>query len=184
MDREDLKVGTRVAHQQYGEGIITKVSPTSYNMIFVRGGETSFSKLSDNYDIIEEPEGELAPQPTQNWDLNDITEVLGYLLDERGIQEPKEEIPMGDKWHGGNLIMEPGREGVQGKEIPIETFYKKIISVREKLRVLEQNINNHNSLNEAEKIHLQQYITKAYGSLTSFNVLFQDKEDHFSGVKA
>jgi len=71
---------------------------------------------------------------------------------------------------------------MQGKEIPIRTFFNKIIMVRERLRVLEQNINNHEKLDEADKLHLQQYLTRAYGSLTTFNVLFSEKEDHFKGA--
>jgi hypothetical protein len=75
----------------------------------------------------------------------------------------------------------PGKEDTQPKEIPIEAFIKKIIGVREKLRVLEQKINNHPNLDAADKLALQSYPTRSYGSLTTFNALFADKVSHFVG---
>jgi superoxide dismutase len=80
--------------------------------------------------------------------------------------------------------MTPGKEDTQAKEIPIEVFIKKIIGVREKLRVLEQKINNHPNLDAADKLELQGYITRSYGSLTTFNALFADKVSHFVGSGA
>lgn len=92
-------------------------------------------------------------------------------------------IPVGAKWAGGSVVLKPGSDSMQPKEIPLEAFFKKIVMVRERLRVLEQRINNHIKLDEADKLELQQYLTRAYGSLTTFNVLFADKEDHFVGAK-
>lgn len=87
---------------------------------------------------------------------------------------------LGDRWIGGKLFLEP-RGGTGAKEIPIETFFHKIVMLRDRLRVLEQKINAHKGLNEEEKIDMQQYITKIYGSLTTFNILFKDKVDYFVG---
>ena len=101
------------------------------------------------------------------------------LLDELGVRA----VDMGDRWSGGELVLVPGREGTQEKRIPIDAFFKKIVMVRDKLRVLEQKVNGHKGLSDEEKIQLQQYITGCYGSLTSFNVLFRSKEDQFSGQK-
>ena len=92
--------------------------------------------------------------------------------------------PMADKWVGGTLVMRPGKPGVQEKEVPIDAFYHKIIMLRDRLRVLEQQINSHEKLTEPEKIQLQQYITRCYGSLTTFNILFKDKDDYFVGSKS
>ena len=92
-------------------------------------------------------------------------------------------IPVGQKWEGGTVVLKPGNDSMQPKEIPLETFFKKIVMVRERLRFLEQRINNHDKLEEADKLELQQYLTRAYGSLTTFNVLFADKGDHFVGAK-
>jgi hypothetical protein len=93
-----------------------------------------------------------------------------------------EVVPIADKWKGGKIMMEPGQAGVQGKEVPINTFFNKIIMVRDRLRVMEQKVNASN-LSDNEKIELQQYITRIYGSLTTFNVLFKSQTDYFVGEK-
>jgi len=85
-----------------------------------------------------------------------------------------------DKWRGGDLVLRPGREDLQEKTFPIETFFHKIVMVRNRLRVLEQQING-SDLPADSKVKLQGYITAAYGSLTGFNVLFADDADRFKG---
>ena len=87
-----------------------------------------------------------------------------------------------DRWLGGQLVLKPGKSGTQEKTVPIEGFFRKIIGVREKLRVLEQRINAHPKLSDEDRLQLQDYITKAYGSLTTFNVLFTDPADRFTGT--
>ena len=101
------------------------------------------------------------------------------LLDELGVRD----VNMGDRWNGGELVLIPGREGTQEKRLPLDVFFKKIVMVRDKLRVLEQKINGHKGLSDEEKVQLQQYITGCYGTLTTFNVLFGSKEDQFMGQK-
>ena len=92
--------------------------------------------------------------------------------------------PIADKWVGGTMVLKPGRPGVQEKEVTIDSFFHKIVMLRDRLRVLEQQINSHEKLTEPEKISLQQYITRCYGSLTTFNVLFKEKSDYFIGAKS
>jgi hypothetical protein len=91
---------------------------------------------------------------------------------------------MARKWDGGKLILKPCDDSMQPREIPMEFFFKKITSVREKLRVLEQKINNHDTLSYEDKAEFQTLITRAYGSLTTFNIMFRDEKDRFSGQKS
>ena len=88
-----------------------------------------------------------------------------------------------DRWSGGQLVLKPGKSGTQEKTVPIESFFRKITAVRDRLRVLEQRINGHPKLGDADKAQLQDYITRAYGSLTTFNVFFTDPADRFVGTK-
>jgi hypothetical protein len=110
-------------------------------------------------------------------DKDGLKQVLRELLEEESMYGYP---TLGHRWAGGELIMKPGREDTQAKEVPIDTFFHKIVMVRDKLRVLEAKINGNDKLDEQDKVELQGYISKCYGSLTTFNVLFQDKKDHFS----
>ena len=87
------------------------------------------------------------------------------------------------RFEAGTLILRPGSADAQEKSIPIEAFFHKITMVRDRLRVLEQRINTHPKLGDSDRVDLQQYITRIYGSLTSFNVLFADREDWFFGAR-
>lgn len=109
-----------------------------------------------------------------------VVDALRSLLSEAGMLTPTR---IGTKWEGGTLVLKAGRPGLQDKEIPIDTFFKKIVMVRDRLRVLEQQINANDKLSDAEKISLQQYITRCYGSLTTFNALFDARDDWFVGEK-
>ena len=91
--------------------------------------------------------------------------------------------PLAGKWEGGTLQLIPGKPDLQAKELPIDSLFHKVVMVRDRLRVLEQKLNAHPKLSDAEKVEMQSYITRVYGSLTSFNHLFRDKDDHFSGAK-
>ena len=91
------------------------------------------------------------------------------------------DLELGKRWVGGTLRLVPGKEGTQAKDLPLEIFFKKIISIRDRLRVLEQKLNSHPSLAPEEKLELQGYISRCYGSLTTFNVLFGAAESQFKG---
>ena len=175
---KELTIGTRVNHGKYGEGIISKSTPLTYKVIFVRGGEIEFSKMSVEFDIIEEGEME-DNQPKLN--IKEVEKMIKYILDRYNGIEHK--VNLGEKWKGGTLTLQPANPDLKPKDMPIETFFHKIVMMRDRLRVLEQNINSHNILTDEDKINLQQYISRIYGSMTSFNILFDDKEDYFVGSK-
>ena len=179
MDRE-LNVGTRIDHPKYGEGIISCNTQLIYKVIFVRGGEIEFAKSTFEVDVIEENDAMPLNEPRLN--VKEFEKTLKFILDRYNGLEYK--VELGAKWEDGTLILKPGNPNLQSKEMPIETFFHKIVMVRDRLRVLEQNINSHTGLSEKAKVNLQQYITRIYGSLTSFNVLFSEKEDFFVGSKS
>lgn len=107
----------------------------------------------------------------------DLELMLRRIIREESGLTP---VTPADKWHGGELVLRPGREGLQEKTIPIETFFSKIVMLRNRLRVLEQQVNA-SHLPDATKVKLQGYVTACYGSLTTFNVLFADEDDRFRG---
>ena len=114
-------------------------------------------------------------------DRDELKEILKEVLDETlGVSD----IRLGEKWKDGEMILKPGTEGLKEKVIPLESFFHKIVMLRDRLRVLEQKINSHKGLSDEDKVEVQQYITRVYGSLTSFNILFADKADHFVGDKS
>ena len=100
-------------------------------------------------------------------------EALGLEKDETIVQG------IANRWENGTLVLRPADASVQAKEVPLETFFHKIVMIRNNLRVLEQKVNASDKLSEAEKFDLQQYITRCYGSLTTFNILFKNKDDQF-----
>lgn len=176
---EELTVGTRVDHPRYGQGIISKASLAAYEIFFEKGGKIEITKRNPDLTVIEVKE---ETRPKNSLTLKEVEEVLVSVLDRyNGLSSL---VPMGDKWKGGTMVLNPGNPSLQSKEIPVEVFFHKIVMLRDRLRVLEQNINSHPVLSDEDKVNLQQYITRAYGSLTTFNILFADKESYFVGAKS
>ncbi len=99
------------------------------------------------------------------------------------LREESEPVPLAPKWEGGTVLLRPGDPQTQAKEIPLDALFHKVVMIRDRLRVLEQRINAHSKLSDAEKVDLQQYVTRCYGSLTTFNLLFRDESDRFVGEK-
>ncbi len=166
-----LGIGTRVNHQEYGEGVVTNVHGTYYTITFISAGQKRISNPED-LEIIEylEPDTDMVS-------MYDVEQTLKNLLNK--WVGSLEVVPLGDRWKGGTMILRPGSDDLAVKEIPIETFFHKIVMMRDKLRVLEQRVNS-SGLSDEEKVDIQQYITRCYGSMTTFNILFKQKEDQFS----
>ncbi|MBG00036.1 MAG: hypothetical protein CMI36_13660 [Owenweeksia sp.] len=171
-----LAPGSRIDHPKYGKGVVTNVTTRHYFVSFMESGMETID-LDADFEVIEALEYYL--------DLVSFYEVestLKKLL--QRWSDVSEKVSIGDRWKGGKLIMEPGEAGLASKEVPIDTFFHKIVMVRDRIRVMEQKINASNDLDDAAKVDLQQYITRIYGSLTTFNVLFKYKEDYFVGEKS
>jgi len=170
-----LGVGSRINHSEFGKGVITNVSSKEYWVTFIENGLETIA-IDSEFEIIEEATNEV--------DIVSFYEVeqslLAILKKWNGLGEP---VAIGDKWKGGTLKLIPGQAGLQAKEVPVDTFFHKIVMLRDRLRVMEQKINA-SKLEEIEKIELQQYITRIYGSLTTFNVLFKSQNDYFVGDKS
>ena len=170
-----LGVGSRVKHPAYGNGVIIKVNKVAYDVCFITYGIKPVSKDYEKWEITEA----IPAEDEVQFSLAEksLIKILNHFSD---ITQP---IELGDKWKGGKMLLQPEDEGLKPKEIPIETFFHKIVMVRDRLRVMEQRINSSKNLDAQEKVNLQQYITRIYGSLTTFNVFFKYKEDHFVGEK-
>ena len=176
MSDSQLGIGSRVEHPKYGKGVIVDMDASYYSIWFRDGGSTrGIDREYDGLQVLEKVESEQVP-----FTMADIEAALENVLDRKAAVS--EVIALGAKWTGGTLVLKPGSTDVQSKEMPIDTFFHKIVMVRDRLRVLEQNINSHKVLTDEEKVDLQQYITRIYGSLTSFNVLFKYTEDQFKGA--
>ena len=167
-----LGIGSRVNHPEYGKGVVTNVSSKLYWITFLESGLETVP-LDEELEVIEACNDEL-----DTVSFFDVESSLVEILRKwNGIGEP---VHIADKWKGGQLILEPGDTNLQQKTIPIDTFFHKIVMVRDRLRVMEQKINSSN-LDDQDKIDLQQYISRIYGSLTTFNVLFKLKDQQFKG---
>ncbi|MGB0429906.1 MAG: hypothetical protein ACPGLV_05495 [Bacteroidia bacterium] len=170
-----IGVGARVQHPSFGEGIIVSIDTSTLQVFFKSYGDKEISRQFDGLEIIEPAQTEY-----KGLSLFDVEKALKKVLIEHADMQHM--VELGEKWKGGNVAIQPFDPELQAKDIPIDTFFHKIVMVRDRLRVLEQNINSHKVLTDEEKVHLQQYISRAYGSLTTFNVLFKRKEDQFKGA--
>lgn len=169
-----LGVGSRVKHPAYGDGVVIGLDVAAYNVCFMTYGIKLVGKDYDGWEVLD------AVPAENNISFNEAEKSLLRIL--RTYNGINDTVALGDKWDGGTLILKPQDDGLQSKEIPIDTFFHKIVMVRDRIRVMEQRINS-SKLTDEEKVNLQQYITRIYGSLTTFNVLFKYKDDHFKGEK-
>jgi hypothetical protein len=171
---KELTIGSRIRHEKYGDGILCRIGISFFTISFFEHGTKEIERTDTQIEVVEILEN------ASNMVSFDEIEDIFYQMMQR-YTDATERVRIADKWKSGTLVLEPKDTNMAVKEIPIETFFHKIVMIRDRLRVLEQNINSHKVLDDQEKVNLQQYITRIYGSLTTFNVLFRDKENHFKG---
>lgn len=176
METTVFGIGSRIKHPEFGDGVVVQVKPSTYLITFMQTGMREISRNYDKFETIDaaDPDNDLVS-------LADIEQLMIGVL--RKFSDIQERVDIGPKWAGGTLTMKPGDVSLKSKEVPIDIFFNKIVMLRDRLRVLEQKINAHKKLSEEEKVEMQQYITRCYGSLTTFNILFKYTTDHFVGEK-
>lgn len=177
MDTLKLGIGTRLQHTHFGPGVIVGVRYATYYISFINHGIKEIDKTDSNLD-------EIIPENITE-EIETVSEAEKSLLKILRLWNGfSETVPLGDRWKGGTMLLQPFDKTQKPKEIPIDDFFHKIVMLRDRLRVLEQNINSNKTLSDEEKVNIQQYITRCYGSLTTFNVLFKNKEHWFVGEKS
>jgi hypothetical protein len=171
-----LGVGTRLQHTQLGQGVIVGIRYATYLISFIEHGIKEIDKIDPKLEEI------IPENVTEEIETHSEVErsLLKILNSWNGISEV---VPLGDRWLNGTMILQPADKTLKPKEIPVADFFHKIVMLRDRLRVLEQNINSNKKLSDEDKVNIQQYITRCYGSLTTFNVLFRNKEQWFVGEK-
>ena len=174
MEQTNLGIGTRLQHTQHGPGVIVGVRYATYLISFIYHGIKEVDKTDTHLEEIipENVTEEIETHSDVEKSLLKILRLWGSI---------SEVVKLGDRWQGGIMSLQPADKSLKPKEIPIEDFFHKIVMLRDRLRVMEQQINAHKKLSDEDKVNLQQYITRIYGSLTTFNVLFKNKEQWFVG---
>lgn len=168
-------IGSRVRHPKFGPGVVTQVWSDCYDIVFIDYGLKQVMHGEEELEVIE-----FRSQDTDELSFAKVEKILVKIL--RRFSDIQELTPLANKWTGGTMILQPADRSLQNKEIPIDSFFHKIVMVRDRLRVMEQRINS-SQLSDEDKVNLQQYITRIYGSLTTFNVLFSEKDDQFVGER-
>jgi hypothetical protein len=176
MKIQSLTVGMSVRHPQYGLGTVKSISEQSAEIRFNEATRTIDPDLSGLEPAEPNVKVSGLEQPLKDFVDSTIERVVARL----GLEKPDAVVSeLGARWHGGKVVLHPADPTLQTKEVPLEVFFHKVVMVRNNLRVLEQKINAHEKLSDGEKVEFQQYITKSYGSLTTFNILFKEKEGQF-----
>src|SRR2546421_6502963 len=177
MKLEALHIGMKVRHPQYGVGVVKTISEATAEIQFDDGKRTVAPEPSG----LEPAEPQAAVRGLEMPLTQFVQQTVDATIQKLGLEKPDLLVEkLGLRWHKGRIVMHPADASLQTKEVPLEVFFHKIVMVRNNLRVLEQKINAHEKLSDAEKIEMQQYITRSYGSMTTFNVLFRRKEDQFN----
>jgi hypothetical protein len=177
MKIDELHIGMKVRHAHHGIGVVKSLSEHSAEIRFDDATRTVVPEQSDLQPA--EPRAAISNLDVSLQQL--IEQTARATIQELGVERPTSVInQLASRWQNGKMVLHPADASLQPKEVPLEVFFHKIVMVRNNLRVLEQKINSHEKLSDAEKVEMQQYVTRSYGSLTTFNLLFKSKEDQFA----
>jgi hypothetical protein len=175
---QSLHIGMQVRHPRYGLGTVKALTEHTADITFDDAPRTVDPAVSEL--TAAEPTASLTEMQMPLSTL--IRETAQAMIEALGLEKSDELVDgLGSRWQQGRMLLQPADASLQPKEVPLETFFHKIVMIRNNLRVLEQKVNAQEKLSDAEKVEMQQYITRCYGSLTTFNVLFKRKEDQFGG---
>lgn len=177
MKLQDLTVGMKVVHPQYGAGVVESVSNVDAAIRFDNILRTVDPQLAEVAPAEATVKVEGLTIPLKQF----VDTAIESTLTRMGYEKPNAVVEeLGPRWHKGKMVLHPADPTLQTKDVPMEVFFHKLVGVRNQLRVLEQKINSHAGLTDGDKVEMQQYVTRCYGSLTTFNLLFKNKEDQFS----
>jgi hypothetical protein len=176
MENITLGIGSRVKHPEFGAGVVIQSYADSYEITFMDFGTKQIMKSFAKLEVLD-----YVGTDTDLLSFEKVERLFTKII--RRFSDFQEPSTIAKKWIGGRIVFESGDPDLQGKDMPIEIFFHKIVMVRDRLRVMEQRINS-SDLSDADKVNLQQYITRIYGSLTSFNIFFAEKEDYFVGDRS
>jgi hypothetical protein len=179
MKIEALHLGMRVRHPHHGVGTVKTIGEHAADIRFDDGLKTVEPEAAGLE--AAEPQAALTGLTLPLEQL--VRQTAQAVINEMGLEKPDQVVEqLAARWHSGRMVLHPADPALQPKEVPLGVFFHKIVMMRNNLRVLEQKLNGHEKLSEAEKIEMQQYITRCYGSMTTFNVLFKSKADQFAGA--
>jgi hypothetical protein len=180
MSIQALHIGMKIRHPNHGVGTVKSLTEHTAEIVFDDQQRTIAPETSDLT-----PAEAAATVTDLQLPLDTlIRQTAQAVVDALNLEKPEATVTgLANRWQRGTLVMQAADSSLQPKEVPLETFFHKIVMIRNNLRVLEQKVNSSAKLSDADKFDLQQYITRCYGSLTTFNILFKNKEDQFSTSK-
>src|SRR6185436_16269818 len=177
MKIESLHIGMKVRHPQYGIGTVKSLQEHSAEVRF----DDATRAVQPEAAGLQPAEAQIAITGLEQPLAVVIEETARAVVQAMGIERPESVTgQLASRWHQGRMVLHPSDTSLQAKEIPLDVFFHKIVMMRNNLRVLEQKINSHEKLSEGEKVDMQQYLTRCYGSMTTFNLLFRTKEQQFT----
>jgi hypothetical protein len=178
MNIETLHIGMKVRHPQYGVGVVKSLTEQTAEIAF--GNEEAPRKIAPASSDLQPAEPTAKLSELEMPLANLVRDTAHAVVEALGLEQQDVVVEgLATRWQRGTLVMQSADSSLQPKEVPLETFFHKIVMIRNNLRVLEQKVNANDKLSDADKFELQQYITRCYGSLTTFNILFKDKDDQF-----